>query len=347
MSDQQALIVASQPSPHALSTASYTPIYGQPGFLQFIDSCAEWVVVGKIGGCKNIADAKSLLMISYRTGQDIHQIAARNHIIGGKLSKRPESMLADFNAAGGLHEWIDFGDDGKKATIKLEAGGRSLAASFTIEEAMRRDLVPPENEKGREKHQWVKMPGEMLRARAISKAMRAFRPQFCDGLYTPEELMDEAGSYDNEPPTASRRAESMLNPGKPAGSAKSAATTKTTSPTQQAQQAPQDDVIDAEYTVSDKPDAEEAPFDTGEPTAEQRVEGFKEDTAVLSLVETIKAGIGSLSEANGRPKPDFSIFEQSMIAKGKIPAPFVQCDLALLQAFNADIQAKLAAIAKN
>ena len=103
-------------------------------------------------------------------------------IIHGQPTKKASVMLAEFRSQyGGDFEWVADGEDGKKATIQLTYKGKEKnPVSFSIEEAKNKGLAGKQNYK-------MHLP-EMLRARAITKALRMYVPEIAAGIYDPYEI---------------------------------------------------------------------------------------------------------------------------------------------------------------
>ena len=103
-------------------------------------------------------------------------------IIQGRPTKKAAVMLAEFRSQyGGDFDWVDDGEDFKKATIKLTYKGKEKnPVSFTIEEASKKGLANKPN--------WKMHLPEMLRARCITKALRMHVPEIAAGLYDPYEI---------------------------------------------------------------------------------------------------------------------------------------------------------------
>jgi hypothetical protein len=106
------------------------------------------------------------------------------HIIGGKLSKRADAMLADFRRAGGKWTWKDLKND-KVQAASVEFEGNKYEVSYSVEEAEIAGLLPAKPGSG-----WAKHRPNMLRARAVSETLRAIAPEIVQGAYTPEEISD-------------------------------------------------------------------------------------------------------------------------------------------------------------
>ena len=106
-----------------------------------------------------------------------------NHLIGGNITMKSESMLAGLMDAGWDIDWIQF--DAVAAIADFSKGVKKVRVSFTAEDAKIAGLIPAKPGSG-----WAKFPAEMLRARVISKATRMLDPRITQGRYTPEEVAD-------------------------------------------------------------------------------------------------------------------------------------------------------------
>lgn len=102
----------------------------------------------------------------------------------GKISKRADAMLAEFKRRGGKWKWLsDLGDDKKASAEITSSDGDKYTWSFTIE-----DAEGYMHGKYGIKDNWRNSTPDMLRARLISKTIRAIDPEVNAGVYTPEEL---------------------------------------------------------------------------------------------------------------------------------------------------------------
>ena len=106
-----------------------------------------------------------------------------NHLIGGNITMKSESMLAGLMDAGWDIDWIQF--DAVAAIADFSKGVKKVRVSFTSEDAKLAGLLPAKAGSG-----WAKFPAEMLRARVISKATRMLDPRITQGRYSPEEVAD-------------------------------------------------------------------------------------------------------------------------------------------------------------
>lgn len=136
-------------------------------------------------GCNNPGQGYVIAMDAWTRRVPIIQYANTYHFIEGKLSMRADTMLARFREAGGRCEWKHTGEDGKQAVANWTVDGKKYSIAYTIEEAQLAgaSFKPGSN--------WSKRPGEMLRARCTSKAIRMLMPEVISGVYCPEDF--EAG----------------------------------------------------------------------------------------------------------------------------------------------------------
>lgn len=152
--------------------------------LKFFEQTAVALYRGRVCGVRNEGEAYALAMACYFEGQHPFQINRQYHLMDGKLAMRADWMLSQFRVLGGDHEWIETGDDGKRATLRLwvvKGDGKPKDITFTIDDAKKQKLLRADSG-------WDKDPGSMLRARCISKGVRMLRPEIVAGCYTPEEI---------------------------------------------------------------------------------------------------------------------------------------------------------------
>lgn len=333
-------------TPEFVMTANPQSKFDTPNFVAFVETTAKWLSASQFAGVKTIDQGRALAMYSWVSGQHFHEIAARNHVIEGKLSKRPEAMLSDFAKAGGKHRWINPGDDHKAAVLELEWDGHKTQVSYTMEDAKLRGLLPAE---GGKPNQWTKMPGEMLRARCTSKAMKMVAPQFCDGLYTPEELEDviyeERGGASFAPAVSPSPSSSSPPAQPPATSAQVVPRHPLQQPTKAQAEQQLDEYIDAEFTAKTdlNVETEQPPFDTpATPAAQPELAAeptFNPAGLISSITQAIQQLVTEKPELQG--KLSLEIYEGIQMQKGHITAPFTQCSEEQLTKALEAITAKL------
>lgn len=133
-------------------------------------------------GCVNAAQGYVMAMDAWTRRVPILQFAQTYHIVEGKLTMRADSILARFLEAGNRIAWKKTGEDGQEAVATFwDQSQTKYTIGYTIQEATLAGLVKPGSN-------WVKRPGEMLRARLVSKAVRMVDPRCIAGVYTPEDF---------------------------------------------------------------------------------------------------------------------------------------------------------------
>lgn len=113
------------------------------------------------------------------------------HVMGGKLAKRADRMLAEFIERGGDYTIEE--RTSEACRIKFAAGNRSMVSECTHEGIQHEPFyryVKDGREKINENYATPRKRMQMLFARAVSDGVRAIDPGVCAGLYTPEEVED-------------------------------------------------------------------------------------------------------------------------------------------------------------
>jgi hypothetical protein len=132
----------------------------------------------------------TLMLLSRAEGCDPVTAVNRYENIQGRVSKKPNAMLADFISAGGKVEWIKSTNDIAEGKFTTPHGVEHVE-QFTIEDARRAELAGKGN--------WKKYPKAMLKARCISAALRAVFPSATNLMHTTDELQ-YADTNDNKKP---------------------------------------------------------------------------------------------------------------------------------------------------
>ena len=107
------------------------------------------------------------------------------HIIEGKHALSAQMMVALVLKSGMAEYFEPIAFDDKQATFETKRKGarKSVKLTHTIEMAQTAGLLKPNSN-------WLKIPTDMLVARAQSRLCRLVYPDICIGLYTPDELKD-------------------------------------------------------------------------------------------------------------------------------------------------------------
>lgn len=126
------------------------------------------------------------------------EIAKTYHLVKGKLTKRADAMLADFQRSGGKFKWNNLENREVQSGTFTDPDGNAYDVSYSINDAKAAGYYNTKADSS-----WQKTPAAMLRARVISSTLRAIAPQIVTGVYTPE----EASQFDNVQPATQSKSE--------------------------------------------------------------------------------------------------------------------------------------------
>ena len=130
-------------------------------------------------GVKNKDQALALMLLSQAEGRHPVLAARDYHIISGSPALKSDTMLARFQQAGGIVEWITLTDTEAVGTFSHPASPRPVEIRWTIKMATDAGLTGNST--------WKKYPRAMLRARVTSEGVRTVFPAVLSGMYTEEE----------------------------------------------------------------------------------------------------------------------------------------------------------------
>ncbi|TWT30681.1 recombinase RecT [Blastopirellula retiformator] len=156
---------------------------------EFIEYYGSQVAQSRMFGCANEAQGKVLAGMSLLEGIPMMEVMRSYHFLDGKLSMRADAMLADFHSRHGGKSFI-VRRDAEAATIELERDGRKQEFTFTWAEAEQEPFVRDKNGGIKKNYATPRARMQMLWARCVSDAVRAFCPEVNSGAYTPEEISD-------------------------------------------------------------------------------------------------------------------------------------------------------------
>ena len=186
-----------------------------------IEKYGAMIAKGGLFGCKNAEQGQTLVLMSMSEGIPVTEMKRRYHIINGSdLSMRADYMLAEFERLGGWWDWINQGDDGLEAVLHVKFKHHDKQVVYTMEMAKKAGLIKP-------KGGWGKNPGEMLRARVQTKAIRMVCPGVLAGFATDQELDPDADATEGEY-QVDKNLDRAVSPAEEAGT--SAATTPASGP---------------------------------------------------------------------------------------------------------------------
>lgn len=185
-----------------------------PQTMNFLEWAAKAFFNSKSLGCTSPDQARLLAMHVYVTRTDPLDFGRRNDIIGGRISMKAATMLADFRTkCGGNHVVLSHTPD--KAAIELKIGKQKQVFEFTWTEALGEDYVLTKDALSGKtpkflgdgqvnpaalKDNWStpRRRAQMLWARVVSDGVRVMAPEVNYGLYTPEELGGTADEIDDD-----------------------------------------------------------------------------------------------------------------------------------------------------
>ena len=142
---------------------------------------AKAVTESGLFGLKNQNQAFTLMLIAEAEGIPAIKAIQMYSIINGLPSLKSTEVQSRFQKSGGKIQWVETTD--KKAVCKMShPDGGEYTSEFTIEMAKQMGLSGKDN--------WVRMPKQMLMARAITSGVRALYPACLNNMYTDMEAMD-------------------------------------------------------------------------------------------------------------------------------------------------------------
>lgn len=134
------------------------------------------------------------------------EMAKNYHLVKGKLTKRADSMLADFKRSGGKIKWRNLKNRETQSAIFTDPDGASYDVSYSIDDAKSAGFYNTKADSP-----WQKTPAAMLRARLVSETLRAIAPEIVTGVYTPE----EAAQFDDVQPATQNKPEPKIAQAEP------------------------------------------------------------------------------------------------------------------------------------
>lgn len=151
--------------------------------VQDVERMAIAMAKSGLFGFKTPDQAMAMMLVAQAEGLHPATAVQDYDIIQGKPTRKTNSVLARFQAAGGVVQWHDFTENVVSGTFSHSAGG-SLRVEWTMEMAKKAGLSGKET--------WQKTPRAMLRARCIAEGVRAVYPAAIGGSLTREEALDIA-----------------------------------------------------------------------------------------------------------------------------------------------------------
>lgn len=166
--------------------------------LQEVREIAKDMASSGLFAMKTPEQAFAMMMICRSEGIDPVQAMKRYHIIEGRPSMRADAMQAEFMRQGGTVEWVVSNSEECHAIFSHHLSPAPFKIHLKRQEFIDSGVAMCWNREQNKqvlKDNWKKSPADMLRARAISKGVRAVLPGVVAGIYTPEEVQD----FEKEP----------------------------------------------------------------------------------------------------------------------------------------------------
>jgi hypothetical protein len=158
-------------------------VYAPPShsFDQLVRMSVSFAKSG-LFGVKDADSALSLLLIAQSEGVHPAKIMRDFDVIQGRLAKKSEAMLRDFQASGGTVEWQELTDLRAAAVFTHPLSPKPLLIDWDIPRAEKAGLLKKTDS------MYLKYARAMLRSRCISEGVRATAPGATSQMYTPEEI---------------------------------------------------------------------------------------------------------------------------------------------------------------
>lgn len=151
---------------------------------------ADLIASTGICGVSTAADALVRMLTGRGLGLSTMQSLRGVYIVKGKPSLDAALMQAICLKSSICDYFVFVSGDDKQATYKTRRkGSDERVLSFTLEDAQKQGLLEKgKDEDAKSQNNWVRMPKQMLRARAKSELARLEYPDLLYGMYSREEL---------------------------------------------------------------------------------------------------------------------------------------------------------------
>jgi len=160
----------------------FTPAPPSAAMIPVADVERMAIAIAKSGlfGLKTPDQALALMLIAQSENMHPASAARDYHIISGKPSMKADTMLARFQAAGGIVRWSENSDSRCAGEFVHPSSPVPVNIDWDMERAKKAGLLSNPT--------WQKYPRAMLRARVVSEGIRTVYPGVLCGMYTPEEV---------------------------------------------------------------------------------------------------------------------------------------------------------------
>lgn len=135
-------------------------------------------------GVKDADSAFSLMMYAQGMGKHPAVIMMDYDLIQGRLAKKANAMLRDFQASGGRVNWTKYDDDGVTGVFSHPLSPTPVTVDWNAERAKKARLATKDGD------MYSKYGRAMFRSRCISEGIRTVAPDATEQMYTPEEMRE-------------------------------------------------------------------------------------------------------------------------------------------------------------
>jgi hypothetical protein len=181
------------------SVVSHIPQANLPSPLSYsfdqIGRMATAFAKSQLFGVKDPDQALALMLYAQATGRHPALIMRDYDIIQGRLAKKSETMLRDFQASGGRVEWTQYDDTGASAVFTHPLSPKPVTVKWDHERAKKAGLASKDG------NMYTKYPAAMFRSRVVSEGVRTTAPDATEQMYTAEEMRSMANEELPEPIT--------------------------------------------------------------------------------------------------------------------------------------------------
>jgi hypothetical protein len=158
--------------------------------MEAIEKMGNWMVRSGLFGMDRAEQGCVMAMACLCERKNPLEIARQFHIVENKLSKKYETMIAEFHQVGGKIIWLTRDKEACEAKFIHPQNGEF---QLRIDMAELKESGVALTNAGKVKTNYLRYPRQMLTARVVSEAMRIICPGIVCGIYTPEEISDFDG----------------------------------------------------------------------------------------------------------------------------------------------------------
>lgn len=155
--------------------------------MEAISEIGNYFTASGMFGCTKKEQGAVLAMACLCEGSNPLEIAKRYYIIEGRLTKKYETLLAEFYNEGGKVEWKERTDEVVEAEFIHPENGR-ISLKLTMKEMLDKGIAKTSG--GKIKDNYKKFPRQMLTSKLVREAINLVAPHITVGVYTPEEVAD-------------------------------------------------------------------------------------------------------------------------------------------------------------